>query len=158
MSDITFVGDGRHLLTRVNCKDIISDDNTSRTNSNKNGGGNGIIKLWDIRKINKPLKKINCGKSNENKCTFHLIDNTTYLLCPSDSGKDDNIDDGTKIISNNRTEFINIFNMADPKNDHNVGVNVETSSICTLYHKRLNNLFIGECDGTISRVINFAKR
>ena len=37
MSDITFVGDGQHLLTRVN-KDIISDDNTSRTNSNKNGG------------------------------------------------------------------------------------------------------------------------
>ena len=28
------------------------------------------------------------------QCTFHLIDNTC-LLCPSDSGKDDNIDDGT---------------------------------------------------------------
>ena len=45
MSDITFVGDGRHLLTRVN----------TITDTSKTIHGGGVVKLWDVRKINKPL-------------------------------------------------------------------------------------------------------
>jgi len=151
MSDITFVGDGRHLLTRVNYDQGITD--TSETIR-----GGGVVKLWDVRKINKPLKTIKCCKSNENKCTFHLIENTTYLLCPSDSSGCNNKEQGEGGKGNaiRTSKFINIYNMADAKNDSNIGVHVETSSTCTMYHKQLNSLFIGESDGTVSRVPNFA--
>ena len=104
------------------------------------------------------MKTIKCCKSNENKCTFHLIENTTYLLCPSDSSGCNNKEQGEGGKGNaiRTSKFINIYNMADAKNDSNIGIDVETSSTCTMYHKQLNTLFIGECDGTVSRLSNFA--
>ena len=129
LSDVAFVGDGRHLLTRVN------------RGSEKSSS---VIKLWDTRKIGKPLKSITCLKTNENKCTFHLIENTTYLVCPTDTGKDEG------------AELVNVYNMANRGSDASATIEVESSCICAMYNKKLDTLFMGECDGTISRVKGFA--
>ena len=83
-------------------------------------------------------------KTNENKCTFHLIENTTYVVCPTDTGKDEG------------AEVVNVYNMANRGSDASTIIEMESSCICAMYNKKSDTLFMGECDGTISRVKGFA--
>ena len=64
------------------------------------------------------------------KCTFHLIENTTYLVCPTDTGKDEG------------AEVVNVYNMANRGSDASATIEVESSCICAMYNK-LDTLFMG---------------